>query len=128
MSATPNHVPLQSREFGRPPPAPTEEDLPEEATEQATAMGYKEYSQRLLREMRKTVSPLPELRIVPGESQMQPPKKQNGTGVLAPIRSHATNITELRNEFAELGTEEFKAELTRLLGFTAENLTKLAVV
>lgn len=58
---------------------------------------------------------------------MQAKGEETGTGALA-LADRPCLIDSLRREAAELSTDALKAELARLLGFSAENLLRLAVV
>ncbi len=64
------------------------------------------------------------------EVPMQKKDKGHGNGVLAVSRptDETVTVAEWKDYVKELSTETLKSELARLLGFTAENLLRLAMV
>lgn len=60
---------------------------------------------------------------------MQAKTKKDGNGVLAVVGNLGEQSTkDLKSSVAHASTPELKSELARLLGFTAENLVRLAII
>lgn len=59
---------------------------------------------------------------------MQNHPKKKASGVLTPHRPTSNSIDSIKTDVAGWSTPDLKAELAKLLGFSAENLTRLSII